>query len=123
MVKRTGPTSKITKALVHDLEKHSKKEKKAVFDVLATALMGSTRTRAEINLHRLETLAKQNAGKILVVPGKVLGTGEINSAIEVAAFRYSGAAKNKITAAKGKAHTLSELIEKKMPANKLVLVK
>lgn len=123
MVKRTGPTSKVTKSLAINLDKHAKKTKTAVYDVLATALLMPTRTRAEVNLHRLETLANLHKGKILVVPGKVLGSGEITTAVEVAAFRYSAGAKAKIAAAKGKAHMLNELIEKNIAPSKMVLVK
>ncbi len=123
MVKRTGPTSKITKTLAIDLGKHGQQSKQAIYDVLSHALLSSTRTRAEINLHRLEQLAVLHKGKILVVPGKILATGEINTPVEVAAFRFSATAKAKITAAKGKMHSLQQLIEQKIPANKLVLVK
>lgn len=123
MVKRTGPTSKITKTIAIELGKHSTQTKSAVFDVLSEALLSSTRTRAEVNLHRLEKLAALHKGKILVVPGKILATGEINTPVEVAALRFSTAAKTKITAAKGKVHSLQQLIQEKIPANKLVLVK
>ena len=123
MVKRTGPTSKNTKTLAIDLGKHAMQSKHAIYGVLSEALLSSTRTRAEINLHRLEQLATLHKGKILVVPGKILATGEITLPVEVAAFRYSASAKNKITAAKGKILSLQQLIEQKIPANKLVLVK
>jgi large subunit ribosomal protein L18e len=123
MVKRTGPTSKPTKALVQALEKHSAKQKKAVFETIAEGLNAPTRMRAEVNLHHLQKMAEKNKDKILVVPGKILGTGEISVAVEVAAFSFSASAKEKISAAKGKVHTLRELMDKNVPANKLVLVK
>jgi large subunit ribosomal protein L18e len=48
----------------------------------------------------------------VVVPGKVLGAGEVNHQITVTAFSFSEKAKKKIKAAKGKCLSLSELIKK-----------
>jgi ribosomal protein L18E len=41
----------------------------------------------------------------------------------VAAFAYSETAKKKILATKGKVMTLNELVEQKIPASKMILVK
>src|SRR5207245_7525188 len=48
-------------------------------------------------------------GEQVVVPGVILGTGEISMPVTVAAFRASGAARKKIEAAGGKAVSLLEL--------------
>jgi len=49
---------------------------------------------------------------MVVVPGKVLGAGEINHPVIVAAFSFSEKAKEKIKAAKGKCLSFIDLIKK-----------
>ena len=123
MVKRTGPTSGLTRYTAKNLHKHAQASKKGVFDVISQAILTSTRIRAEVNVEKLSSLAEMAKGRIMVVPGKVLSKGEIYHPIEVAALRYSAAAKEKILAAKGKVHTLDELVRANVPANKLMVVK
>jgi large subunit ribosomal protein L18e len=47
----------------------------------------------------------------VVVPGKVLGAGNLDHPVSVAAFSFSAEAKSKISKAKGKCLSISELIE------------
>jgi large subunit ribosomal protein L18e len=83
----------------------------------------STRERTQVNVSHLNRMSEVYKGKVLVVPGKVLSTGNVTSAFDVAAFAFSESAKQKIVAAKGKAMTLEELVSNKIPANKMILVK
>lgn len=122
-MKRTGPTNIRTRALVVHLEKHAKKTKEGAYSVLSEMMNTPARIRAEVNLYHLDEMAATHKDKIFVVPGSILAKGEINHAVEVAALRYSGTAKKKIEAAKGKAWLLEELVDQKVPAKKLVLVK
>src|SRR5438552_4547041 len=67
-----------------------------------------TRTNwSGVNLSRLSRYAEK--GEQIVVPGVVLGTGELTTPVTVAAFRTSIAAQKKIEAAGGRAITLVEL--------------
>jgi large subunit ribosomal protein L18e len=50
-------------------------------------------------------------GETVAVPGKVLGSGEIDHPIKVAAFAFSKRAKSKILDAKGKCLSIQELAE------------
>jgi len=52
------------------------------------------------------------------VPGKVLGTGELNKKITVAAYTFSEQAVQKINA-KGKCLSIKELVEKNPKGNKV----
>ena len=58
---------------------------------------------------------------MVVVPGKVLASGEINGSFTVAALNFSEVAKEKITKAGGKAITLRDLME--LPATELKRVR
>lgn len=123
IMKRTGPTKTSTRELIVKLDKHRKASNENAYGVL-TALMGvSTRERAEVSLAHLEKMSTLYKDKILVVAGKVLSKGELSAPLHVAAYAYSETAKKKILAAKGKAMTLNEIVEQKVPASKMILVK
>jgi large subunit ribosomal protein L18e len=68
-------------------------------------------------------MAEKNRDKVFVVAGTVMGNGEITKPLKVAAFKFTVVAKTKITGQKGKAFSLDELMEQKIPGNKIVLVK
>ncbi|MFH0890024.1 MAG: 50S ribosomal protein L18e [Candidatus Aenigmatarchaeota archaeon] len=87
--------------LIKDLKKLDASAWKRV----ASELNGSTRRMPEVNL---SSIAQHPAGTVLV-PGSVLGYGEITKAVTVAAFRFSKSAKEKITKAGGRTITINEL--------------
>ena len=57
--------------------------------------------------------------EIIVVPGKVLGSGEISKKLTVAAYKFSEQAIEKIKAAKGTSMELEELIKKNPKGQKI----
>lgn len=122
-MKRTGPTSARTRSLVVQLDKHGKTSKQDVYRILSDIMGMSTRERTQVSLSHLNKMSATYKDKVLVVPGKVLSTGELTSGFEIAAFAYSEVAKKKIVAAKGKAWTLEDLVTHKIPASKMILVK
>ena len=77
------------------------------WQAVARNLKRPRRTTYEVNLHRLEQVA--DAELTNVVPGIVLGTGELTKKLNVAAWKFSGAAKQKIEKAGGKCWTLNQL--------------
>ena len=103
----TGPTNENTRKLIAELRK--KKEK--FYSDLARHLEKSKRNKAQVNVQRIQKLSNKFTGFDFVVPGKVLGVGELNKAINVYALSFSRDAKAKITKAGGKAHTLSQLMK------------
>ena len=46
----------------------------------------------------------------VVIPGKVLGSGDLTKPVHVAAWRFSDQAREKIVAAGGKAQTITEMV-------------
>lgn len=122
-MKRTGPTKRSTRMLVRLLEKTGVERKQAIWKTVAEMLEKPRRQRATLNLSKLDRLAKQFKGKILLVPGKVLGTGTLNEKATVAAFEFSQSAGKKIGAVHGKTVSLAELVQsREKPAN-IVIVK
>jgi len=119
---RTGPTKQETRDTIVKLEKYGKKTKKAIWKDLTKRLKKPSRIRAKINVYRLNELAEKNKDKILVVAGKVLAKGNVETKIEVACFNYSEKAEQKINAKKGNIMLLTDLIDKKISADKMVIV-
>ena len=104
MAKRTGPTNPNLKRLIRALRTASNKQDVAIWDKVATELERQTRSRREVDVNRLSRVTK--AKETVVVPGKVLATGDINHDVTVAAWRFSEAAKKKV-----KAISIEELLK------------
>ena len=105
------------------LEKAGVERKQAIWKTVAEMLQKPRRQRAALNLSKLERLARQFKGKILLVPGKVLGTGTLNEKATVAAFEFSQNAKKKVVAAHGKTVSLAELVQSGEKPGNIVIVK
>jgi len=71
-----------------------------VWKAVAKGLNRPRRRRYEVNLSRIEKFAKQN--DTIIVPGIVLGEGEIRKHVTVAALKFSSEARKKIEKAGGK---------------------
>lgn len=63
-----------------------------------------------VNLSRINRYTKK--GETVIVPGKVLGAGNLNHKVTVAAFCFSREAKRKIKEVGGECLTFSALINK-----------
>ena len=78
------------------------------------------RKRVAVNVCRLNRFTQKN--DIVVVPGKVLGAGEIDHRITVAAFAFSEKAREKIIKAKGKCLFLPDLAAKNAKGSNLKII-
>lgn len=105
--------------LVQDLKKKSRENKTELWRSIAKRLSVSNRSRTAVNVSRLNRYTKE--GETVAVPGKVLGAGNPDHAITVAAFAFSDLAKAKIVKAKGKCLSIRDLMEKN-PTGKNVKV-
>ncbi|HIK00552.1 TPA: 50S ribosomal protein L18e [archaeon] len=104
---KTNPRIRI---LSKKLEMVSKKQKAEIWKTIARALEGPAQNWAEVNIEKLDRLTKEK--EVVVVPGKVLGSGSLTHSVEVYAFNSSAGAKKSIQSARGKIGTIEELIEK-----------
>ncbi len=84
-----------------------KKEEKPIWKKVASELSRPRRNRVEVNLSKLEQYAEDDT--TLLVPGKVLGSGVVSKKVSVAAFAFSGRARELIGAAGGKAMSIESL--------------
>ena len=76
---------------------------------IATKIEASSSRYAEVNLSKINRYA--NDGEIILVPGKVLGGGMIETSVKVAALNFSQSATDKITGAKGQCMSIEELLK------------
>ena len=86
-----------------------KKNKAPIWRALEKELSRPRRNRREVNIGELAD--KTDDGQVVVVPGKILGSGEIGHKLTVCAITISESAAVKITACGGKLVSLSRLIE------------
>lgn len=87
-----------------------RKSKAPIWLAVAGHLEQPKSRRVEINLDRLAKHTQN--GSVVIVPGKVLGSGRIEHKITLCAFSMSGSAAKKIIEAGGKVMNISEFVEK-----------
>ena len=99
------------------MRKESTSSKAALWDRVADDLEKSTRQRRVVNISRIARHTKPN--EIVVIPGKVLGSGSLPHSVVVAALSFSEGAKELIEQSKGKAITIEQLLKQKPKAKDL----
>lgn len=109
-MKKVKTTNPELRELIRFLKKQSSETKANIWRDIAGRLAKPRRKRIAVNLSRLNTYTQKN--EMVVVPGKVLGAGEINHPITVAAFAFSEKAREKIKAAKGKCLSFLDFVKK-----------
>ncbi len=106
MAKTSKTNAHLTK-VVHELRELSRENQAAIWRDVADRLERPKRNWSEVNLSRVSRYAAK--GEKVVVPGVLLGTGDLKVAVTVAAFRASAAARKKVEAAGGRTLGLLEL--------------
>jgi len=112
MTKRTGPTNVYLKSLVENLSKKSFESKTPIWRDVAEKLNRPRRSRVEVNLFEIDKNTKE--GETVLVPGVVLSNGELTKSVNIAAWKFSSSAQEKIKKSGGKMMGIDEL-EKENP--------
>lgn len=94
--------------LIQALRQASNEHDAAIWRRIADDLDKPTRQRREVNIYHLERNCGD--GDTVVVPGKVLGTGDLSTELTVAAYDFSASAEEKIQE-HGEAISLHALLE------------
>lgn len=108
MVKRTGPTNQYLVETIDLLRKKSINTKEKIWKRIAKDLEKPTRSRRAVNLSKINMATKEN--ELVVVPGKVLGSGELKHPLTIAAWNFSDGALEKMKQARAKAIYINELM-------------
>jgi len=111
----TGPSNYYNRKLIRDLWK----TKRRIWKKVSKKLSGPRREKVEANLYRINQKTKEN--DVIVVPGKVLGVGEIDHKLTIACLNCSKTARKKIETSGSKLLSIEELL-KQNPEGKDVKV-
>ena len=103
-------TNQIVVQMAKELKKASAKNDAPIWAKLAQLALKPSAARRVVNLNKINDVTKEN--DVIVVPGKVLGTGNVMHKITLSSFSISNAAAKKIIESGGKIISLSEMIEK-----------
>ncbi len=118
----SNPTRKTNAQLVeviNQLKAQSRDTGAAVWRDVAMRLSKSRKNWAQPNLSRVSRYAPE--GATILVPGKLLGSGELSANHTIAAYSVSNGAREKIEAAGGRVVTYSELMNEN-PSGKGVVI-
>lgn len=96
--------------LIKNLKEKSYQEEAAIWKKLALRLEKSTRRQAEVNLSQINRHTKPD--ELVLVPGKVLGSGVLDHKVQIAALKFSNTAEEKIASAGGECLEINQLLEK-----------
>jgi large subunit ribosomal protein L18e len=116
---RSGSTDPNTRALINALKKTSTKHDVRIWKRVAELIARPARQRAAVNVGKIGRYT--SAGDIVVVPGKVLGSGALPHKVTVAALNASASARSVIVGAGGSLITIDELLAQ-TPKGKGVLI-
>ncbi|KUJ98854.1 MAG: 50S ribosomal protein L18e [Thermococcales archaeon 44_46] len=120
LMKRTGPTDINLRRLIRYLRKKSNEENVKIWKDIAWRLERPRRQRAEVNLSRINRYTKE--GDMVIVPGSVLGAGNLDHKVIVAAWKFSEKAREKIIQAGGEAITIEELVERNPKGSGVIIM-
>jgi large subunit ribosomal protein L18e len=108
MLKHKNPR---TQELVASLKKTAIETKTPLWKRVATDLEKPSRGSREVNLYKIDKFCKD--GETIIVPGKVLATGELTKKVNVVAIKFSGTAEEKINKV-GKAMDIQTFMKEKI---------
>jgi len=119
-LKRTGPTNIHLRRLIHMLRKAYRRHGARIWRTTAELLSKPRRQRIAVNISRINRYT--SPGDVVLVPGKVLGSGVLDHPVTVAALAFSKQAKEKIVAAKGRCLTIEELLEENPKGSNIKII-
>ncbi|OYT27767.1 MAG: 50S ribosomal protein L18e [Candidatus Altiarchaeales archaeon ex4484_96] len=106
--------------LIEELKKAAKEKEAAVWDKIAEELSRSRRNRRCVNVWKINRYTEK--GDIALIPGKVMGDGILDHKVEVAAFKFTENAKQKIKSYGGKTISIPELLKKNPKGSKIKII-
>jgi large subunit ribosomal protein L18e len=102
-------TNQIVIQMVKTLRGASKKNNAPIWEKLAEMALKPTRAKRTINLGQIDKFVADN--DVVIVPGKILGTGSLSHKISICSFSISTTGAKKITESGGKILDISQIIK------------
>ncbi|MFX0081456.1 MAG: 50S ribosomal protein L18e [Candidatus Hodarchaeota archaeon] len=103
--KITGSSNYYVRKLIRDLWKTKIK----IWRKISKKLSGPRKNRVSPNLYRINKKTKEN--DVVVVPGKVLGMGQLDHTVTIACLDCTKSARQKIESSGSKLISIAELLE------------
>jgi len=103
-------TNQLVMKTVKEFKQASTKNKAPIWSKMAEMLQKPSIARRVVNVGRLDDVTKEN--DVVIVPGKVLGTGNISHKITLCCFSISTTAAKKVRGAGGSIVNHSDIITK-----------
>ncbi|KQC04851.1 MAG: 50S ribosomal protein L18e [Methanoculleus sp. SDB] len=104
-VKKTNPR---LNSLISMLKEASRTNEANIWREIAKRLESPNKNFAEVNVSKINRYAHE--GEIILVPGKVLGSGVLTQSVAVAALNFSDGATSKIEQANGRCMSIEDLV-------------
>jgi large subunit ribosomal protein L18e len=101
----TGPSNYYNRKLIRDLWQ----TRRRIWRKISKKMSGPRRNNVEANLYRINKKTKEN--DVIVVPGKVLGIGDLDHKLTIACLDCSKPAKKKIENSGSKIISIEDLLE------------
>lgn len=95
--------------MARELQSASKKNDAPIWSRLAELALKPKSAKRTLNLGQINKITKEN--QVIIVPGKVLGTGNLSHKITLCSFSISNSCAKKILQSGGKVLSFSELIK------------
>jgi len=108
VIKLGKKTNLVLRELIETLDSYSRKYNAGIWRAVAEELAKPSRQRRAVNVSRINRYTEP--GDIIVVPGKVLGAGNLDHPVTVAALSFSKTALEKIRRTGGRAISIFELL-------------
>jgi large subunit ribosomal protein L18e len=105
--------------LIKELKTLAIKEDVKLWKRIASDLEKSTRNKRVVNISKIARFTKEN--DVIIVPGKVLNSGEINHTLTVSALSFSDRARQKINL-KGKSLSIQDLMKENPKAKGIKII-
>jgi len=106
--------------LVIELKKKSIDEKVKIWKRIAQEMEKSTSRRRVVNLSRISRYTKAN--DIIIIPGKVLGSGDLSHKLKIAAYQFSTSASEKIKKAGCEELSIEQLMKENSKGEKVRII-
>lgn len=114
---RTGPTNAELKSLIQELRKKAYVDNAMIWRRIADDLSKPSKQRRTINLSRINRYTKPN--ETVIVPGKVLSSGNLDHSLTIAAWQFSQQAKQKIEKANSKAISIRDIMKENIKGKRV----
>ena len=120
-MKTTTRTDPNKVSLIASIKQAGIQNKANIWKTLSEELSSANRRRVAVNLSHINRVSSPD--DVIVVPGKILGAGELKHKLSIAAESFSESAKEKILSAGGQCLSFEELIKSNPKGTNVRLMK